>query len=97
MKYNYYKVDGTKEIIESPAPLELTELQELVGGYIEAVHLKNGNTLFINEEGFLHNLPENPHFTEADVFVDLSHSGGRLLGNVIEGREDCDGEFNGVE
>lgn len=97
MRYNYYKTDNTIETIESDKPLELKKLQELVGGHIEAVELRNGNTLFVNEEGFLQGLPQNPHFSESDVYVNLTHSGGRLLGNVIEGKMDDEGEFIGVE
>ena len=84
--YNYYKTDGTIEVIRALAPLPLKQLQDLVGGSIEGVSLRNGNYLFVNEEGWINDLPRNPHFTEADVFVDLSHSDGKLCGNVIEGK-----------
>ena len=97
MKYNYYKTDGTKEVIESATPLGLEKLQELVGGYIELVPLNNGNYLFVNEEGYLKDLPRNPHFTQDDTPNDLSHSQGRFCGNVIEERNDREGEFIGVE
>ena len=97
MKYNYYKTDGTKEIIETKKPMSLDLLQHLVGGSIELVRLKNGNELFVNEEGAIKSLPRNPHFTQEDVSVDLSHMGNRLLGNIIEGRTDGEGEFIGID
>ncbi len=96
MQYNYYKCDGTKKVITAKEPLSLEKLQELVGGNIELIHLRNGKELFINEDGYNLGLPENPHFTEIDVFVSLSHSNGHLLGNVIEGITDEEGEFVGV-
>jgi hypothetical protein len=38
---------------------ELSALQEVVGGYIEAVSLPNGIVLWCNEEGLLEGLPQN--------------------------------------
>lgn len=49
-----------RTITEATEPLPLDRLQELVGGYIEAVTREYGgesHTLFINEEGRLLNLP----------------------------------------
>jgi len=100
--YNYYKTDGTVEVIKAAKPLPLEQLQSLVKGEnderssIEGVELRNGNYLFVNEEGFINDLPRNPHFTQDEVYVDLSHSDNRLCGNVIEGKIDDDGEFVGV-
>lgn len=37
----------------------LEELQGAVGGYIEAVGLPDGSTMFLNEEGKLNGLPVN--------------------------------------
>ena len=95
MIYILWKTDGKGEDIVTDKPITLEKMQELVGGYIEQVELKNGHTLFVNEEGFLQGLKPNPHFTENDVYVDLTHSGGYLLGNVIEGLIRSDGEFVG--
>lgn len=38
---------------------ELEELQAVVGGYIEGVRLKDGRTMYVNEEGVIRNLPIN--------------------------------------
>ena len=58
-----FKADGTK----TPAPpengtdYELSELQGLVGGWIEVVNLQeSGYILVVNEEGLLKGLPWNP-------------------------------------
>jgi uncharacterized protein DUF3846 len=37
----------------------LTEMKEIVGGWIEAVQLGDGSTMYLNEEGRLHGLPVN--------------------------------------
>jgi hypothetical protein len=37
----------------------LTELQEIVGGYIELVNLGNNQYMVVNEDGILQNLPLN--------------------------------------
>ena len=37
----------------------LEEAQEFVGGWVQTVYLKNGDTLIVNEEGRLRDLPFN--------------------------------------
>lgn len=49
--------DVAIEAIEVPNTLEA--LQELVGGYIEVVHLFPNIVVIVNEEGVLRNLPFN--------------------------------------
>lgn len=39
MKYLVFRADGSKEILDRAAPLQLHELQDLVGGYIEHVRI----------------------------------------------------------
>jgi len=46
------------KLIEDYSP-SLEELQKLVGGYIEVQTLRNGDSLVINEEGMMQNLPIN--------------------------------------
>lgn len=50
-------VDGT------PIPVtiddQLTDLQQYVGGYIEAVHIDEYVTFWVNEEGIMLDLPVN--------------------------------------
>ena len=53
----------------------LQRKQELVGGYIELVHLNEGRVLIVNEEGLLNKLPLN---TEASGLC-----GGPIVGDVI--------------
>lgn len=50
------KTDGTTQEIEKPS---LERLQEIVGGYIEALRLKGGMFLVVNEEGLIRRLPVN--------------------------------------
>lgn len=41
---------------ESPS---LADMQELVGGYIELVHLNDTQYMVVNEDGHIHELPYN--------------------------------------
>jgi len=45
-----------KTVKELPS---LEEMQKFVGGYVEALELKNGHTLYVNEEGRMKDLPVN--------------------------------------
>jgi len=58
------KIDGTKEIIDPKDgnKFSLEELQEIVEGYIEFIHLPDrpDKTLVVNEEGKLINKEYNP-------------------------------------
>lgn len=38
----------------------LEELQKIVGGYIEALYLRDGRLMFVNEDGKRLGLPPNP-------------------------------------
>ena len=60
-----YKTNG--EVIET-SPKNGTnytfkELKEIVGGYIEIIHLTNNKIMVINDEGKLINLPHNENAT----------------------------------
>ena len=55
----------------------LDELQSVVGGYIELIHLPFGRIMVINEEGKLHGLPFNRAATE--------HAKAALHNDVIVG------------
>lgn len=37
----------------------LEEMQKFVGGNVEALQLKNGHTMYVNEDGRMKDLPEN--------------------------------------
>jgi hypothetical protein len=54
----------------------LQRKQELVGGYIELVHLNEGKVLIVNEEGLLDRLPLN---VEASRLC----GGSPIVGDVI--------------
>lgn len=87
MIYLLHKVDGSTKKITARRPLGLRRLQELVGGFVEYVRIKDGSgrgqVLCVNEEGKLINMPKNPKFP-------------KLNGDVLEGRLKNQ-EFVGVE
>lgn len=60
-----YKANG--EVIETSPKngtnYSLEELKEIVGGYIEIIHLTNNKIMVINDEGKLINLPHNENAT----------------------------------
>lgn len=61
-----YKPDGTLEMRVSHKPPSLNELKELVGGYIELVHVLfdgRARQMIVNEEGHLLDLPYNESAT----------------------------------
>lgn len=61
----------------------LEELQEIVGGYIEIVHLKGGRYMVVNENGLMLGLPDNP---AAGLIVMLEGEypdNGNIVGNVL--------------
>lgn len=68
-------IKTTGEIIETEpsngTDFSLTELQAVVGGFIEVVHLPDGRLMVVNEEGKLNGLPINPKASELypDIIV----------------------------
>lgn len=59
-----YKTSGEKVTISPRRKrFSLTELQELVDGYIEYIYLED-HVLVVNEEGRLYGLPVNPGATQ---------------------------------
>jgi hypothetical protein len=65
---------------ESESP-SLKEMQDMVDGYIEFVHLKNGEIAIVNEEGLLRELPYN---AAASAYVNnRTDSEYHLVGNVL--------------
>ena len=65
MKDIIYKTNG--EVIETSPKngtnYTLEELKEIVGGYIEIIHLTENKIMVINDEGKLINLPHNENAT----------------------------------
>ena len=60
-----YKTDGTVVATEprNGKNFQLSELRDIVGGYIEVVALCGGFYMVVNEEGKLRNLPFNREAT----------------------------------
>jgi hypothetical protein len=79
-----YLTDGRVILLKPKDEKEFTleELQKAVGGLIETVKpLDNGVKLWANEEGFILNLPRNPH---SQSLVNLHwHGLPYLVGNLI--------------
>lgn len=66
----YKSSGGPLEVREIPNTLEAC--QELVGGYIEVVHIAENVICIVNEEGLILDLPENPlgfHHLVGDWFI----------------------------
>jgi len=77
-----YKTDGTVEEIQpkNGKGFKLEELQEIVGGYIETIYLKNGMVMVVNEEGKINNLPLNKNAT---VYVHAHDFADVIVGNAL--------------
>lgn len=70
-------------------------LSRAVGGFIEAVNLPNGLTLWVNEEGKLDGLPVNEYATR--LFVSAFGAVDVIVGNaIVTGGADDDGETLGL-
>lgn len=76
MKAILIKTDGVTKVIEIKGTL--AELQEAVGGYIEAIRLKD-HVAYINEEGKLQGLPSNAMGT----LVAWQHGGISLRDQIV--------------
>ena len=68
------KADGTKIDVEpkNGRDFQLSELQKVVGGYIETVNTIDGRLMIVNDEGKLKGLPFNQEATKLiryDVIV----------------------------
>ena len=48
-------------------PNDIHSMQDIVGGYIEAVHLNDALVLVCNEEGRLHNLPPTARCAAGEI------------------------------
>ena len=59
----------------------LTEMQEIIGGYIESIRLNDGRVIIVNEDGLSLNLPVN---IEATNILRRDHSTTQyIVGNAI--------------
>lgn len=74
-------IDGTIE--EVNRKMELEEMQSIVGGYIEQIPSNTAHrSLIVNEEGALHNLPNNIEATKFKKPETLTLN-GYLQGTVL--------------
>lgn len=90
------KTDGTRKVVDFSTD-SLKVLQEAVGGYIEAVQLKDNLTMWLNEEGKMNGLPHNEN---AQFYFDLAFGPGVdfIVGNaVMTGGIDKEGETLGLD
>ena len=90
------KTDGTKSIVEFEVGKSYNIIKEAVGGYIQVVPLEKANVdLWVNEEGKLNNLPQNPIGTS--LWVDEYGYTDTIVGNIIiTGGTDENGETLGL-
>ena len=60
---------------------DLEDVQALVGGYVELVHLNGDNIMLLDEDGLLKNKPVN---MQATIHAEqLGWQGGLLVGSVL--------------
>lgn len=88
MKYIYYKVDGTHEVIQREEMLSLSELQELCGDTIDIVNFENC-TLCLDDDGIANGLGENPFYSPKHQTA--------YYGNILEGKEVFNEEKGGYD
>ena len=66
-------LDGRRETVTEP--MTLHDMQAIVGGYIEVVHLPNKKFIVVNEEGLLQGMSTN--LTASNI------AGRKLVGPAI--------------
>lgn len=90
------KTDGTKEVVEFEIGNSYDLLSASVGGWIECVSLRTRNAdMWVNEEGKLNGLPQNPHATA--LWVEEYGTTDIIVGNIIiTGGVDNEGETLGL-
>jgi hypothetical protein len=90
------KTDGTKSIVEFEVGKSYNLIKDAVGGYIQVVPLAKAKAdLWVNEEGKLDNLPQNPIGTS--LWVDEYGYTDTIVGNIIiTGGTDENGDTLGL-
>jgi Domain of unknown function (DUF3846) len=90
------KTDGTKSVTDFNRSTEYNVIKQAVGGWLESIHLDNDLTLYINEEGKLLGLPQNPIATAFFASYYGLHQ-DVIVGDVIfVGGVDEEGYSNGL-
>ena len=76
------KADGTRQDVtpRNKKDFQLDELQDIVEGYIEKVHLSNTQIMVVNEEG---HLLEKPYNYNATVICHMAGIRDVIVGNVL--------------
>lgn len=76
------KTDGTKDLVEFEVGQSFDLIQKSVGGYFQVIGLPKSKTdLWVNEEGKIDKLPQNPIATS--IWVDEFGYTDVICGNVI--------------
>lgn len=75
---------------------ELAQLQQGVGGYIEALGLGDGTVLLFDEDGKTHDRPVNQTATRLATQAGALFTGDALLGEVLQVRYDDEGEITSM-
>lgn len=93
------KTSGNPEVVDlDSAPNELELLQGVVGGWVEAVDVKEGMTLWCNEEGKLRGLIPNFNAMRKTSAHDVLMPGDIIAGDVIiTGEPDDEGRTLGLD
>ena len=78
-----YKANGEKQEVtpENGKDFKLKQLQKIVGGLIDYVHLGNGEIMVFNDEGKLIGLPYNREATER--FQKAFQTDDFIVGDVL--------------
>lgn len=78
-----YKANGEKQEVtpENGKDFKLKQLQNIVGGLIDYVHLGNGEIMVFNDEGKLMRLPYNREATER--FQKAFQTDDFIVGDVL--------------
>ena len=83
--------EGNLSEIDLDAGKTLKILQKAVGGWVQAVGLRDDLTIWVNEEGKIHNLPFNAKATE--IWTHFYGNTDLIAGNaVFTGGADEEGE-----
>jgi len=79
-----YKADGSTVLIEPKIKyFSLKELQDIVGGYIEMLYLKNDEVMVLNEEGKILEMPVNVRATDIANMNRVISAFDIIVGDVL--------------